>query len=259
MTTAVIVDAVRTAGGKRNGKLRNWHAVDLASEALRAVAERNTLDPALVDDVIMGCVMQVSEQSLNIGRNAVLAAGWPESVPATTIDRQCGSSQQAMHFAAQGVMAGAYDIAVAAGVESMTRTPMGSSVVARPRLPLRPAHDGALRREGRPGQPGHRRRDDRRPVGHLTRGPRRLLGAEPPAGRPGHRRGPLRERDRARRRPRRRGQRHRRAPRRPTRASAPTRTRRGAGQPEARLQARAARSRRATPRRSPTAPRPCSS
>ena len=129
MTTAVIVDAVRTAGGKRNGKLRNWHAVDLASEALRAVAERNQLDPALIDDVIMGCVMQVSEQSLNIGRNAVLAAGWPESVPATTIDRQCGSSQQALHFAAQGVMAGAYDVVVAAGVESMTHTPMGSSVV----------------------------------------------------------------------------------------------------------------------------------
>ena len=84
MTTAVIVDAVRTAGGKRNGKLRNWHAVDLASEALKALAERNQLDPAQVDDVIMGCVMQVSEQSLNIGRNAVLAAGWPESVPATT-------------------------------------------------------------------------------------------------------------------------------------------------------------------------------
>jgi acetyl-CoA acyltransferase len=129
MTTAVIVDAVRTAGGKRNGKLRGWHAVDLASESLKALAERNKLDPALVDDVIMGCVMQVSEQSLNIGRNAVLAAGWPESVPATTIDRQCGSSQQALHFAAQGVMAGAYDIVVAAGVESMTHTPMGSSVV----------------------------------------------------------------------------------------------------------------------------------
>ena len=105
MTTAVIVDAVRTAGGKRNGKLRNWHAVNLASEALKALAERNQLDPALVDDVIMGCVMQVSEQSLNVGRNAVLAAGWPESVPATTIDRQCGSSQQAVHFAAAGVAA----------------------------------------------------------------------------------------------------------------------------------------------------------
>ncbi|HEY6472039.1 MAG TPA: thiolase family protein [Acidimicrobiales bacterium] len=129
MTTAVIVDAVRTPGGKRNGKLRGWHAVDLASETLKAIAERNKLDPAQIDDVVMGCVMQVSEQSLNIGRNAVLAAGWPESVPATTIDRQCGSSQQAIHFAAQGVMAGAYDIAVAAGVESMTHTPMGASVV----------------------------------------------------------------------------------------------------------------------------------
>ena len=95
----------------------------------------------------MGCVMQVSEQSLNIGRNAVLAAGWPESVPATTIDRQCGSSQQALHFAAQGVMAGAYDVVVAAGVESMTRTPMGSSVVRELRLPLRAPHDGPLRRE----------------------------------------------------------------------------------------------------------------
>ena len=138
MTTAVVVDAVRTAGGKRNGKLRNWHAVDLASEALKAVAERNKLDPAQVDDVIIGCVMQVSEQSLNVGRNAVLAAGWPESVPATTIDRQCGSSQQAVHFAAQGVMAGAYDIVVAAGIESMTRTPMGSSVVRDLGFPFGP-------------------------------------------------------------------------------------------------------------------------
>jgi acetyl-CoA acyltransferase len=138
MTTAVIVDAVRTAGGKRNGKLRNWHAVDLASEALKALQERNGLDPSVVDDVIMGCVMQVSEQSLNIGRNAVLAAGWPESVPATTIDRQCGSSQQALHFAAQGVMAGAYDVVVAAGVESMTRTPMGSSVVRELGYPFGP-------------------------------------------------------------------------------------------------------------------------
>src|ERR1700683_2301752 len=138
MTTAVIVDAVRTAGGKRNGKLRGWHAVDLASESLMALAERNQLDSALVDDVIMGCVMQVSEQSLNIGRNAVLAASWPESVPATTIDRQCGSSQQAVHFAAQGVMAGAYDIAVAAGVEAMTRTPLGSSVVRDLGFPFGP-------------------------------------------------------------------------------------------------------------------------
>jgi acetyl-CoA acyltransferase len=128
MHTAVIVDAVRTPGGKRNGKLKNWHAVDLASEALRAIASRNNLDPALVDDVIMGCVSQVGEQAFNVGRNAVLAAGWPESVPATTIDRQCGSSQQALHFAAQGVMSGAYDIVVAAGVEVMSRVTMGSSI-----------------------------------------------------------------------------------------------------------------------------------
>jgi acetyl-CoA acyltransferase len=128
MPIAVIVDAVRTPGGKRNGKLKNWHPADLASETLKAIVERNNLDPALVDDVIMGCVSQVGEQAFNVGRNAVLAAGWPESVPATTIDRQCGSSQQAMHFAAQGVMAGAYDIVVAAGVEAMTRVPMGASI-----------------------------------------------------------------------------------------------------------------------------------
>ncbi len=128
MPTAVIVDAVRTAGGKRNGKLSGWHAADLAGEVLKQLAERNDLDPALIDDVIMGCVMQVGNQGLNIGRNAVLAAGFPESVPATSVDRQCGSSQQAAHFAAQGVIAGAYDIAIAAGVEVMTSTPMGASM-----------------------------------------------------------------------------------------------------------------------------------
>ncbi len=138
MTTAVIVDAVRTPGGRRNGKLRGWHAVDLAAEPLRALAERNNLDPGLVDDVIMGCVMQVGEQALNIGRNAVLAAGYPESVPSTTIDRQCGSSQQALHFAAQGVIAGAYDVVIAAGVEHMTHTPMGSSVVRDLGFPFGP-------------------------------------------------------------------------------------------------------------------------
>ncbi len=129
MTNAVIVDAVRTPGGRRNGMLKDWHAADLAAHVLKALVERNDLDPAIVDDVIMGCVMQVGEQSLNIGRNAVLAAGWPETVPATTVDRQCGSSQQALHFAAQGVIAGAYDVVVAAGVEVMTRTPMGASIV----------------------------------------------------------------------------------------------------------------------------------
>src|SRR3954469_14749862 len=127
-TTAVIVDAVRSAGGKRNGKLSGWHPTDLASEVLKALVERNDLDPALIDDVIMGCVMQVGNQGVNIGRNAVLGAGFPETVPGTTIDRQCGSSQQSVHFAAQGVMAGAYDIVVAAGVEVMSTTPMGASV-----------------------------------------------------------------------------------------------------------------------------------
>ncbi|MGH3761914.1 acetyl-CoA C-acyltransferase [Actinophytocola sp.] len=125
--SAVIVDAVRTPGGRRNGVLGGWHAADLASEVLTALARRNDLDPALVDDVIMGCVSQVGDQSVNVARSAVLAAGWPESVPATSIDRQCGSSQQAAHFAAQGVLAGAYDVVIAAGVEVMTRTPMGAS------------------------------------------------------------------------------------------------------------------------------------
>jgi acetyl-CoA acyltransferase len=129
--TAVIVDAVRTPLGKRGGKLKDWHPVDLAAVTLKALIDRNDFDPALIDDVVMGCVMQAGEQALNIGRNAVLAAGWPESVPATTIDRQCGSSQQAAHFAAQGVIAGAYDIAIAAGVEVMSRIPMGASLATR--------------------------------------------------------------------------------------------------------------------------------
>ena len=116
MATAVIVDAIRTPLGKRNGKLKDWHPVDLAAEVLSALVERTGIDPGIVDDVVMGCVMQVGEQGVNIGRNAVLAAGWPEEVPGTTIDRQCGSSQQAAHFGAQGVIAGAYDVVVAAGV-----------------------------------------------------------------------------------------------------------------------------------------------
>jgi len=128
MATAVIVDAVRTPGGKRYGKLSGWHSADLAAEVLKALVERNNLDPALVEDVIMGCVMQVGNQSVNVGRSAVLAAGFPDTVPATTIDRQCGSSQQSAHFAAQGVIAGAYDIVIAAGVEVMSTTPMGASV-----------------------------------------------------------------------------------------------------------------------------------
>ena len=128
MPTAVIIDAIRTAGGKRNGGLSGWHPVELAAETLNALVARTGIDPAVVDDVIMGCVHQVGRQALNIARNAVLSAGWPESVPGTTVDRQCGSSQQAAHFAAQGVLAGAYDVAVAGGVEVMSTTPFGSSM-----------------------------------------------------------------------------------------------------------------------------------
>jgi acetyl-CoA acetyltransferase family protein len=128
MHTAVIVDAVRTPLGRRNGKLKDWHPVDLAAETLKSLQSRTGVDPGTVDDVVMGCVMQVGEQAFNVARNTVLAAGWPEDVPGTTVDRQCGSSQQAAHFAAQGVMAGAYDVVVAAGVEVMTRVPMGSAM-----------------------------------------------------------------------------------------------------------------------------------
>ena len=133
MTNAVIVDVVRLASGrgKPGGALADTHPVELLAQVLRALVERNDLDPELVDDVLGGCVGQAGEQALNITRSAVLSAGFPESVPATTIDRQCGSSQQAAHFAAQGVLAGAYDIAIACGVESMSRVPMGMSSIGR--------------------------------------------------------------------------------------------------------------------------------
>ena len=155
MTTAVIVDAIRTPLGRRNGKLREWHPVDLAAHVLEALQRRNDLDPGVVDDVVFGCVMQVGEQAVNVARNAVLAAGWPESVPGTTVDRQCGSSQQAAHFAAQGVIAGAYDVVVAGGVEVMTRVPMGSSMADGkfgypfgPKLGARYAPQGGLVPQG---------------------------------------------------------------------------------------------------------------
>jgi acetyl-CoA acyltransferase len=138
MANAVIVDAVRTPGGRRGGKLKDWHPVDLAAEVLKEIVKRNNVDPAMVDDVIMGCVSQTGEQSINVGRNAALAAGFPEHVPGITIDRQCGSSQQSVHFAAQGVMAGVYDIVIAAGVESMTRVPMGITMQQGPGLPFGP-------------------------------------------------------------------------------------------------------------------------
>ena len=128
MPTAVIVDAIRTPLRRRNGKLKDVHPVDLVAQVLKAVVDRTGIDPAIVEDVIMGCVMQVGEQGINIARNAALAAGFPETTVGTTVDRQCGSSQQAAHFAAQGVIAGAYDVVIAAGIESMSRVPMGASV-----------------------------------------------------------------------------------------------------------------------------------
>jgi len=136
---AVIIDAIRTPLGRRDGMLKGWHPVDLLGFTLSGLVARNRLDPSLIDDVIAGCVGQVGEQAFNVARNAVLAAGFPESVPATTVDRQCGSSQQAIHFAAQGVIAGSYDIAIGCGVESMTRVPMGASAANGPGKPFGPA------------------------------------------------------------------------------------------------------------------------
>jgi acetyl-CoA acyltransferase len=149
---AVIVDAVRTpvGKGKPGGALSGWHPVDLLAETLQQLVARSGIDPALVDDVITGCVSQAGQQTFNVGRSAVLAAGFPESVPATTIDRQCGSSQQAVHFAAQGIIAGAYDVAIASGVEVMSRVPMGSSLMGEDpfgsRLPQR--YEGGLVPQG---------------------------------------------------------------------------------------------------------------
>ncbi|HEX4742531.1 MAG TPA: acetyl-CoA C-acetyltransferase [Caulobacteraceae bacterium] len=129
MAEAYIVAATRTAGGRRKGKLAGWHPADLAGQVLNNLVERVDADPALVEDVIMGCVGQAGEQGNNVARGAVLASKFPESVPATSVDRQCGSSQQALHFAAQAVMSGSQDIVIAAGVESMTRVPMGTPVI----------------------------------------------------------------------------------------------------------------------------------
>ena len=143
MTEAFIVDAVRLPGGRRKGKLASLHAVDLGARSLNALLERNRFDPAAVDDVIFGCVTQAGEQSQHVGRNCVLASKLPESVPAVTIDRQCGSSQQALHFAAQAVMAGVQDLVIAGGVESMTRVPMNSAVIgAQPLSPTEQARFG---------------------------------------------------------------------------------------------------------------------
>ncbi|MBX3562312.1 MAG: acetyl-CoA C-acetyltransferase [Sphingomonas sp.] len=128
MAEAYIVDAVRTAGGKRGGALKDWHPADMAARVLDTLVARTGIDPAAIEDVVMGCVGQAGEQAFHVGRNAVLASKLPQSVPAVTIDRQCGSSQQAIHFAAQAVMSGTQDMVIAAGVESMTRVPMGLPV-----------------------------------------------------------------------------------------------------------------------------------
>ena len=128
MAEAYIVAATRTAGGRKGGRVRGWHPADLAAVTLNELMDRTGVDPAAVEDVVMGCVMQVGEQATNIARNAVLASKLPESVPGTSVDRQCGSSQQALQFAAQAVMSGTMDVVIASGVESMTRVPMGLSV-----------------------------------------------------------------------------------------------------------------------------------
>jgi acetyl-CoA acyltransferase len=138
MRDAVICAAVRSPVGKRNGALKDVHPVDLSAHVLDALASRTGIDPALVEDVIWGCVSQTGEQAINVGRNAALAAGWPEDVVGVTIDRQCGSSQQAVHFAAAGVIAGHYDVVVAGGVESMTRIPMGVTMAQGPGIPFGP-------------------------------------------------------------------------------------------------------------------------
>ena len=138
MREAVIVEAVRTPVGRRHGALSGVHPVDLSAHVLRTLVDRTGIDPMVVDDVVWGCVSQVGEQAVNVARNAVLAAGWPESVPGTTVDRQCGSSQQAVHFAAAAVVSGQCVVAVAGGVESMSRVPMGSSVGSGVGMPFGP-------------------------------------------------------------------------------------------------------------------------
>jgi acetyl-CoA acyltransferase len=130
MAEAVIVEAVRSPVGKRNGGLSGVHPADLSAQVLNGLVERAGVDPEVVDDVIWGCVMQAGEQALDIARTALLTAGWPETVPGVTVDRQCGSSQQSVHFAAAGVVAGHYDVVVAGGVEAMSRVPMGASLAS---------------------------------------------------------------------------------------------------------------------------------
>ena len=199
MRDAVIVEAVRTPIGKGrpNGSLAHVHPVELLAHTLRTLVERSGVDPALIDDVIGGTVDQVGEQAMNTTRYAVLSAGFPESVPATTVDRQCGSSQQAVHFAAQGVISGAYDLVVACGVESMSRVPMWSNV---------PEGEGSLRPRSRRALPGRadsagdQCRADRREVVDLARADGRLRRRVAPEGRRGVGERAVRRRGRAPRR-----------------------------------------------------------
>jgi len=150
MGEAYIVEVLRTAGGRRNGRLAGWHPADLGAQALNALVDRSGVDPAAIEDVIFGCVTQAGEQGFHVGRNAVLASKLPQSVPAVTIDRQCGSSQQAIHFAAQAVMSGAQDMVIAGGVESMSRVPMGSNTALHQKagIGVGPFSDAIMRRFG---------------------------------------------------------------------------------------------------------------
>ena len=179
--------------GKKNGRLSGWHAVDLAAQPLRALVERNDLDPAQVEDVIYGCTMTVGEQAMNIGRNAALAAGFPDTVPGTTVDRQCGSAQQAVHFAAQAVMSGAMDIVIGGGVESMSRVPIGSTTEHGPGDAYGPTvHDRFdFIHQGLSAEEIARR------WGISREAMDRFALRSHDRAAAGHRRGPLRERDRA--------------------------------------------------------------
>ena len=177
MTEAVIVDAVRTPGGKRNGKLKDWHPAALAAETLKALDERNGLDPGMVDDVIMGCVMQVGEQRSTSAATPCSPPVGPSRCPAPPSTASAARSQQSMHFAAQGVIAGAYDVVVAAGVEVMTRTPMGASMVEGMGFPF-PQVELDRYADRRPAAAGHLGRDDRRKWASPRR-PRRLRRPEP--------------------------------------------------------------------------------
>ena len=196
MAEAYIVDAVRTPVGRRGGGLSQVHPADLGAHALRALVDRTGIDPRAVDDVIFGCVDTIGPQAGDIARTCWLAAGLPDDVPGTTIDRQCGSSQQAVHFAAQAVMSGTTDLVVAGGVQNMSQIPISSAMLVGEQFGFTDPFSGskgwrrALRRPG--GQPVPLGRDDRREVGHLPRGHGGVRAREPPARRAGHRRGPLR-------------------------------------------------------------------